>query len=392
VIGDNEKYNLLFKELKCCVLIPTYNNAGTIASVIRDVIQYTDDVCVIVDGSTDNTIDILKGFDITRVHSYSTNKGKGYALRTGFDFARKQGYDYVITIDSDGQHFASDIPTFIEALKHKDNAIFIGARNMTVENVPTKSSFGNKFSNFWFKLETGIELPDTQSGYRLYPIKALEGMTFFTSKYEFEIEVIVRAAWAGIAVEALPIKVYYPSAHERVSHFRPFKDFSRISVLNTFLVLWTFLYIKPRNFIRLFPKKKISEIADIYLLRSHESPSVKAFSVALGIFFGLAPFWGFQMLLVVFFAWIFKLNKFVALVASNISVPPLIPFIIFLSYKFGGLIVVSNRIDFTFSSSVSIQDIHQNIWQYIVGSFLLAIIASFVAGLSAFIFVKMKKR
>jgi glycosyltransferase involved in cell wall biosynthesis len=392
VIGDNEKYNLLFKELKCCVLIPTYNNAGTIASVIRDVIQYTDDVCVIVDGSTDNTIDILKGFDITRVHSCSTNKGKGYALRTGFDFARKQGYDYVITIDSDGQHFASDIPTFIEALKHKNNAIFIGARNMTVENVPTKSSFGNKFSNFWFKLETGIELPDTQSGYRLYPIKALEGMTFFTSKYEFEIEVIVRAAWAGIAVEALPIKVYYPPAHERVSHFRPFKDFSRISVLNTFLVLWTFLYIKPRNFIHLFQKKKISEIADIYLLRSHESPSVKAFSVALGIFFGLAPFWGFQMLLVVFFAWIFKLNKFVALVASNISVPPMIPFIIFLSYKFGGLIVASNRIDFTFSSSVSIQDIHQNIWQYIVGSFLLAIIASFVAGLSAFIFVKMKKR
>jgi uncharacterized protein (DUF2062 family) len=157
-------------------------------------------------------------------------------------------------------------------------------------------------------------------------------------------------------------------------------------------VLWTFLYIKPRNFIHLFQKKKISEIADIYLLRSHESPSVKAFSVALGIFFGLAPFWGFQMLLVVFFAWIFKLNKFVALVASNISVPPMIPFIIFLSYKFGGLIVASNRIDFTFSSSVSIQDIHQNIWQYIVGSFLLAIIASFVAGLSAFIFVKMKKR
>lgn len=392
MIEDKENYKLLFKELKCCVLIPTYNNAGTIASVIVDVMKYTDDVCVVVDGSTDNTLQILQRLDAVKMLTYSTNKGKGHALKEGFRFARKQGYDYAITIDSDGQHFASDLPAFLEALKKNGNAIFIGARNMTVENVPTKSSFGNKFSNFWFKLETGIELPDTQSGYRLYPIKAMEGMTFFTSKYEFEIEVIVRAAWAGIDIEAVPVKVYYPPAEERVSHFRPFKDFSRISVLNTFLVLWTFLYIKPRNFFRLFQKKKISEIADLYLLRSHESPTVKALSVALGIFFGLAPFWGFQMLLVIFFAWIFKLNKFVALVASNISVPPMIPFIIFLSYKIGGLVVVSKRINFTFSSSISIQDIHQNIWQYIVGSFLLAIIACFFAGLATFIFVKMKKK
>ena len=243
-------YKALFKALKCCVLIPTYNNATTVAKVIEDVLHYSDDVCVVNDGSTDNTDDILHHYPTLKVHCYDHNRGKGWALRQGFEFAREKGYEYAITIDSDGQHYADDIPVFLEALENEKNSIFIGARNMNQSSVPGKSSFGNKISNFWFKFETGIKLADTQSGYRLYPIKALEGMQFFTIKYEFEIEVIVRAAWSGINVKCVPIKVYYPPADERISHFRPFQDFSRISVLNTILVTITLLWIKPRNHLR----------------------------------------------------------------------------------------------------------------------------------------------
>ena len=97
---------------------------------------------------------------------------------------------------------------------------------MTQEGVPKKSSFGNKFSNFWFWFETGIKLEDTQSGYRLYPLKTIP-KNYFTRKFEFEIEVIVRSAWNGVAVKNVPIKVLYDPS-ERVSHFRPFKDFTRI--------------------------------------------------------------------------------------------------------------------------------------------------------------------
>ena len=244
------EYKSQFKTLNCCVLIPTYNNATTLGQVVADVLQYTDDVCVVNDGSTDNTLDILDRYPQVKLYTYKENKGKGWALRQGFDFARRKGYSYAITIDSDGQHYADDLPVFIEALKTEKNAILIGARNMNQASVPGKSSFGNKFSNFWFRFETGIDLPDTQSGYRLYPIKALEQLWFFTVKYEFEIEVIVRAAWAGIAVKAVPVKVYYPPADERITHFRPFQDFSRISVLNTILVTATLLWIKPRNRIR----------------------------------------------------------------------------------------------------------------------------------------------
>lgn len=250
---------LKFKELKCCVLLPTYNNAQKLEQVLKSVLDFSDDVCVVNDGSTDNTTDILKQFPSLKILSYTPNKGKGWALRQGFEFARNNGYDYVISMDTDGQHFAEDLPTMLQALEENKNAIIIGARNMNQENVPGKSSFGNKFSNFWFTLETGIKVPDTQSGFRVYPVKALEGIRFFTRKFEFEIEVIVRAAWHGINVMAAPVKVYYPPTEERISHFRPFQDFSRISVLNTVLVFLTFFWIKPRNFFRSLKKKTLNK-------------------------------------------------------------------------------------------------------------------------------------
>ncbi len=379
-----------FRDNKCCVLIPTYNNRNTIAQVIKDVLVYTDDVCVVNDGSTDDTLSLIQQFSNIKIHTYSVNRGKGFALQTGFMFAIDNGYEYAITIDSDGQHYASDLPVFIDALERDKNCIFIGARNMTVENVPGKSNFGNKFSNFWFKLETGIELPDTQSGYRLYPLKPLQDIHFFSNRYEFEVEVIVRAAWEGVGVEAVPVKVYYPPAEERVSHFRPLKDFTRISILNSVLVIWLLLYIKPRDLYRLLKKKSLSEFFEEYLFRSHESPAVKAGSVALGIFFGIAPFWGFQMLLVAFFAWRLKLNNALALVVSNISIPPMIPLLLFLSYEFGA-IWMPKATHLNFSTKLTLAVIHQNVIQYVLGSFTFATIAAVVAGFVTYLLVKYRK-
>jgi glycosyltransferase involved in cell wall biosynthesis len=245
----------VFQEKKVCVLVPTYNNAGTLATVLNNLLRYTRDIVVVNDGSTDVTEQILKEIPSVKVKAYYQNQGKGYALRTGFDFARSLGYDYAITIDSDGQHYADDLEAFTKVLDENPNAIIIGARNMDQSSVPGKSSFGNKFSNFWFWVNTGIKRNDTQSGYRLYPLRSLEKISFFTKKFEFEIEVLVRSAWAGIDVIEVPVKVYYPEKEKRVSHFRPFKDFSRISVLNTVLVTIAFLYIKPRDFFRRIKKK-----------------------------------------------------------------------------------------------------------------------------------------
>jgi glycosyltransferase involved in cell wall biosynthesis len=243
------------KEKSCCVIIPTYNNELTLAQVIQDVSEYADDIIVVNDGSTDSTAEILKNHPEIQIVSYKTNVGKGYALRQAFAYAIEKGCQYAITIDSDGQHFAKDIPTFAEKLKSEPNAIIIGARNMDQATIPGKSSFGHKFSNFWFKFETGVESPDTQSGFRLYPLFLLKDMKLYTVKYEFEIEIIVRAAWKGIKIDSVPVQVYYAPKETRISHFRPFQDFSRVSVLNAVLVTFTIIYFAPLRLIQGFKKK-----------------------------------------------------------------------------------------------------------------------------------------
>lgn len=245
-----------FEKLKVCVIVPTYNNASTLPQVLTDVSAYTDQIILVNDGSTDDTGQIAAQFPGIHYVGYAKNRGKGSALRQGFLAALQKGYDYAITMDSDGQHFAKDLPRFLEKIEAVPNALIIGARNMNQEAVPGKSSFGHKFSNFWFKVETGIDCPDTQSGFRLYPLQRIKGLHLFTWKYELEIEVLVKAAWSGVPIESVPVSVYYAPKETRISHFRPFVDFTRISILNTFLVIIAFFYIKPRNFFRAMFKKK----------------------------------------------------------------------------------------------------------------------------------------
>lgn len=375
--------------LGVCVIIPTYNNETTLAKVIEDVAGYCSHIIVVNDGSTDRTADIVKQFSAVQFISYTQNAGKGWALRTAFRHAIEKGYKYAITIDSDGQHFAKDLPAFISKLEEVPNSVIIGARNMGQASVPGGSSFGNKFSNFWFKVETGITSPDTQSGYRLYPLEPMKKMRFITRKYEFEIEVLVRLAWKGVKVVSVPVTVYYAPREERISHFRPYKDFLRISVLNTVLVLITLLYIKPRNIIRmLFSPAKMKKALDEHLFNPHHTPQLKAMSVGLGIFMGIVPIWGFQLAAAIFLAILFKLNKPIVIIAANISIPPMIPLIIFLSYKMGALWMGSHAMQIDFSNTITLDSVKKNLVQYIYGSITLAFVAAIVFGLLTFIVLK----
>ena len=388
-----ENADIGFDALKVCVLVPTYNNAGTIASLLNDIQTFTRNILVVNDGSTDRTAEILHRFSLVSQVSYSKHRGKGFALRQGFKKAVELGYDYAITIDSDGQHFAADLPSFLGALEKSPGSLFIGARNMNQSGVPAKSSFGNRFSNFWFKVETGIRLPDTQSGYRLYPVGRLKNMHFFTRKYEFEIEVIVRAAWKGIPVKPVPVSVFYPEPGERISHFRPFWDFTRISLLNTVLVGIAFLYIWPRDFFRkLLFQKKWREALVHELLHPHQSDIRKAASAAFGIFMGIIPIWGFQLIVAIFLSVVLKLNKVLVILFANISIPPVIPFVIYASYKVGAYWMPGSAHDISFSKSLSLSAIRYNFSQYLLGSVTLAIVSGLAAGLLTFGLLKIFKK
>jgi glycosyltransferase involved in cell wall biosynthesis len=362
------------------VLIPTYNNAGTLAQVLQDVLSHTSHVIVVNDGSTDHTLEVLDQFPEVQRVTYVNNRGKGIALRRGFAYARQQGYEYVITMDADGQHFASDLQAFHQRLQENGDAIIIGARNLQQENMPGKNSFANKFSNFWFFVETGMKAPDTQSGYRMYPLQQIAPIRFWCPRYEFEVEVLVRSAWKGIKIDWVPVQVYYPPAEERVSHFRPFQDFSRISVLNTVLVLITFLYIKPRDFIRFMLKKESwvwlwKEV----VLNPNESNGKKALSIGLGVFMGIVPIWGFQMLVALLLATLLRLNKALVLIAANISIPPMIPLIIFGSFQMGRVWVGSDATFVIFSKNLTPETMKQNLLQYLYGSVTLAVVAGLIA-------------
>lgn len=372
----------LLSSTNFCVIVPTYNNQKTLKKVLDSILDFTTNVIIVNDGSTDSTSEILKSYSqLTQIH-HPKNLGKGRALRNGFRKALELDFEYAITIDSDGQHFAADIPVFLEAIQDEPNSLLIGSRNMTQENVPKKSSFGNKFSNFWFKFETGIKLDDTQSGFRLYPLRLLP-KRFYTNKFEFEIEVIVRAAWKGITVKNIPIQVLYDPA-ERVSHFRPFQDFTRISILNTVLVTNALLYIKPRDFFRRAKKKGFKKFFLEDILESNDSNFKKSAAIALGIFIGLSPFWGFQTILLFTFAALFRLNKVIAYLTSNVSFPPFIPFIIYASLQVGSVFVTSDA-PLILDSSITLDDIQKNATQYIVGSLILATVSALSVGLISYL-------
>lgn len=237
----------MMKELYVCVVMPTYNNAGTLGAVIDSCLRFTESLIVVNDGSTDATGDILEKYSDGRIEvvSYPQNRGKGYALKKGFERAIFRGFRYAITIDSDGQHFAEDIPLFVQTIADNPDALVIGSRNIEADNMPGGNTFANKFSNFWFRVQTLQSLPDTQTGFRLYPLSKVGFLRWMTSRYEAELWMLVLSAWHGVKLIPIPVKVYYPPSGERVSHFKPTKDFFRISMLNVLLCILAIVYGGP---------------------------------------------------------------------------------------------------------------------------------------------------
>lgn len=242
------------EENEVCAVIPTYQNAKTLLKVVADVHRVVDTVFVVDDGSNDGTAALLdKATGNERpekVLTHPKNCGKGAALKTGLTYARQQGFRYAVTMDADGQHRADDIPALLKAVEEEPDALAIGSRGLQHENMPAKSTFANRFSNFWFALQTLQRLPDTQSGLRIYPLRRLHGLRWMSARYEAELTLLVFSAWAGVKLLPVPVSVYYPPRDQRVTHFRPGRDFTRISVLNTLLCFLMVVYGWPRIFCR----------------------------------------------------------------------------------------------------------------------------------------------
>ncbi len=228
------------KQNKVIVVVPTYNNLGSIKKVVEDILAHHYEVIVVDDGSNASVKDLFSQDEQKNIHfvEHEKNQGKGQAIISGTQKAKELGYLYVLSMDGDGQHLASQAHLLISEC-HQDE-IIIGARNFNLENVPLGSKFGRWFSNIWAKLNTKMMISDSLSGYRIYPISILT-LPIQTKKFDWEMEVLIRHAQEGKNIKEVGIECYYPLAEERVSHFRNFED--------TMSIVWVHLQILFHRFV-----------------------------------------------------------------------------------------------------------------------------------------------
>lgn len=209
------------------VLIPAYDCAGTITAVVAGARHHVERVLVVDDGSRDDTAAraAMAGAEVLR---QPVNRGKGTALRAGLQRLAASGVERVVAMDGDGQHLPDELPALLAASAHAPHALVIGARQVEPGEVTPIRLFGNRFANRWVEIATGVALPDTQSGFRVYPLPETLALGARSGHFAFETEVLIRAARGGLQIVSVPVRAYYPPPAERVSHFRPFRDTIRI--------------------------------------------------------------------------------------------------------------------------------------------------------------------
>jgi len=318
---------------KILVAIPVFNHGATIRQVVEAVLHHHDQVLVVDDGSDEPVASLLGGLAV-EVLAHSRNRGKGAAIRSAAAWGLERGYAHMICLDADGQHDPNDLPAFFTEITQHPKALIVGHRDFSHESIPGSSRFGRKFSNFWLRLQTGSRLQDSQSGFRAYPLFVFEHLSFWTRRYNFEIEVLVRAAWAGVELRDIDISVYYPAGEERISHFRGFMDNWRLTLLNTHLTLRSIVPWPHRKIIErgLSDRSSMQTVSVLHpmrsirqLLREHSSPERLAVAAGVGVLLGALPLVFCHTVVILFVCGFFGLNKVAAVSSSQFCMPPIVP-------------------------------------------------------------------
>jgi len=220
--------------MKTCVVIPTYNEAKSIAGLVKEIQGLNLEVIIVDDGSQDDTSQIAQENGAT-VLKNQINQGKGASLIKGFSYVLSKDCDAVITMDGDGQHLPSDIPYFLRLAEYSDNGILIGNRMLKRKNMPFIRVLTNKIMSGLISKITRQNVPDTQCGFRLIKRPVLEKINLKTSKYETESEILIKASRLGFKIESVPIKTVYSGEKSQIN---PFVDTLRF-IKFLFRELWT---------------------------------------------------------------------------------------------------------------------------------------------------------
>jgi uncharacterized protein (DUF2062 family) len=375
--------------MKPCVVIPCFNHPATVADVARAA-QAHAPVLVVDDGST-VPLPELPGCTVLRL---DRNRGKGAALRAGLQRAAADGFTHAITMDADGQHSAEDLPKFLEAARAQPEALIVGVRDFFAAGCPTHRRRSNAVSTFWFRVETGVRLPDTQCGFRCYPLALALRLATRSGRYAFELEFVVRASWVGTALVPVPVACSYRPEQIRQSHFRPVRDLAHITLMNIGLVLQSWFVPRVLRVAWSFGERKTlrETIGDFFAEHAHE-PGRVAGAVGLGLFFGIAPIWGYQMVVAAAAAHFLRLNKAITLLASNISIPPMVPLILYGGMALGHLLLTGQRLEAGFSPQhMTRANALEYLWQWLVGSLALAVIVATLGTITTYVIARLVRR
>jgi uncharacterized protein (DUF2062 family) len=367
--------------VKPCVVIPCFNHAGTVTAVACAALAHCP-VVIVDDGSTVPLAE-LSGCTVIRLER---NSGKGAALCAGFKSAMELGFSHAITMDADGQHFADDLPRFLAAVEAQPGVLVVGVRDFYAAGCPVHRRRSNAVSTFWFRIETGVRLNDSQCGFRCYPLTLTQRLKTRSGRFAFELEFMVRTSWVGTAIVAVPVKCSYEPDQLRQSHFRPVRDLAHITTMNIGLVLQS--WVVPRTLRMAWShgeKKSLRKsIGEFFVEHAHD-PLRLSLAVGLGLFFGIAPIWGYQMIAAAAVAHFLRLNKAITLLASNISIPPMMPLILYAALALGHWVMTGHKLVLDFPvQQITKASVLEYLGQWFVGSLILAVLVAAVGTVAAY--------
>jgi uncharacterized protein (DUF2062 family) len=337
------------------VVMPTYNHGRTLRAVLDSLQPFSLHIFAIDDGSRDDSGVTLKQWQselpaLRTLITHDVNQGKAAALLTGFAAARAAGFTHAITIDSDGQHAASDLPRLLELSRHNPLALIVGARPSKIKGRPWTSQLGRWFSNRCVWLASGVRVSDSQSGLRSYPLESVKHLNAKASRYGFETEILTHAGWAHIPVIETPIEGIYELPQGRITHFRVGKDSWAAVKMHSRLIARALLPIRssPTHAASVAEQAATTPAASAWrdspitgsiparlwwwlgprrllIMAKGDALARKslAASVALGFFMATLPVYGIKTVACLWLSAKLRLHPAVVIAVSSLSTPPL---------------------------------------------------------------------
>jgi glycosyltransferase involved in cell wall biosynthesis len=353
--------------LKPLIVIPHYNHNATLRAVAEKCASQGIATAVFDDGSTVSPEKEIADLPIAFIR-FEENKGKGRILQSAAKWAKEKGFTHIITIDADGQHNPSEISLFLAAAESNPAVIIIGVRQFD-NTVPLSSRFGRKFGGFWVHFQTGKPVADIQSGFRCYPVKVLNVIPVWCKRYAFEVEIVVRALWAGFEVREVPVSVLY--AKERISHFHKLKDNLRLTLLNTHLTMRSMLPIPHRKYNE-DKEGNLSKKGYWQALKENlaqpDNITKNAVSGAWGIFCGSIALPGIRQVMLFGGAGWWNLNRILSVSFEKFCIGPFIPA---LCIEVGYFLRYGHFLT-EFNLTTLGRQFVQRVWEWVIGSLVVA--------------------